>query len=156
MATIKAQCALCEEKISAPKNPPHTPIMSAAFGERILLDLKEIRPRGFILVVVDHYTGWCWCKFLPSKYADGVAAFLKVVLEEVEAMRQSWPQAHREASTDKRNFPRSRPANQEDEVLAYPGDGKLVPAFMCLGNEELAEACGEVSSNIALMRRRPA
>lgn len=118
---VKARCPHCESRGKAPKDMPHTPIFSAAFGERLVIDLKKIGTRGYLLVVIDHHTSYSWAKHLETKEADGVADFLQVVFDEVETIRKSWREARAEASErEPGSTPSSRPANDDDDVLNAP------------------------------------
>ena len=105
---ISGQCESCQFKKQLPKNPPTTPIISLNFGERILVDLKQLHT-GYMIVAVDHWSNYCWLGYLDTKEADGVASFLtNTVFKEVEATRKSWKAAAEEADADRtgnKSFP---------------------------------------------------
>lgn len=75
-----------------PPNPTATPIISLEFGERILVDLKQLQGRaGYIVVAICHWSNYCWLEYLRDKTADGVADFLtNKVFPDVERLRKSW------------------------------------------------------------------
>lgn len=83
LADVKKQCETCIFKYTTPKHPPDTPIISMAFGERVLVDLKCLKGSRQMIVAVCHWSNYCWLGYLPDKTAAGVSQFLKeTVFEE--------------------------------------------------------------------------
>lgn len=99
LARIKEQCVWCHRRVDWPKNPPDTPITSMDFGERILVDLKQLSRASYYLVVaICHWSSHCWLGLLASKHAEGVAKFLEgIVFEDVRRIRAGWKGALEEA-----------------------------------------------------------
>lgn len=111
---MKEQCEPCHLKLDFPKKPPDTPITSMEFGERILIDLKELpRRQGYLAVAVDHWSSYCWLMYLKTKHADGVAKFLEsVVFRDIKLIREGWRKSREEAQTARRGGT-SYPVNPE-------------------------------------------
>lgn len=67
------------------------------FGERILMDLKQLE-KGYMIVVIDHWSNYCWLSYLPDKKASGVEDFLtNTVFPDIDAIRASWKDTHEES-----------------------------------------------------------
>ncbi|CAM9416055.1 unnamed protein product, partial [Ectocarpus fasciculatus] len=110
-------------------NPPHTPILSGDFGERVLVDLKDLGVMGYMIVAICHWSNYCWLGHLDSKHADGVAVFLTEVFEEIREIRESWKTARMDAAKSSTGG-QSRPVNKsaldsppaEDVTQVYVAD----------------------------------
>lgn len=113
LGRVKAQCNSCHERESMPPNPTATPIISLEFGERILVDLKQLQGRaGYIVVAICHWSNYCWLEYLRDKTADGVADFLtNKVFPDVERLRKSWRGAYEESKKSAKAT-RSYPVNE--------------------------------------------
>lgn len=114
LTRAKAQCPVCCHNKAMPPNPPHTPIISADFGERILIDLKNLGVMGYIVVAICHWSNWCRLGHILSKTADEVTDFLLTVFAEVEEIRGNWKAAQAKAAAERDGGGPSRPVNKSE------------------------------------------
>lgn len=79
--------------MTLPKSTPPEHIVSNFFGERILVDLKTVYSKGYIVVAIDHFTSYTWTKFVLKKDAGPIAEFVGSVFADVDRIRKERPQA---------------------------------------------------------------
>lgn len=61
------------------------------FGERILVDLKQLPRGGYMIVAICHWSSYCWLKRLATEHVEGVASFLEEeVFHNIKEIRASW------------------------------------------------------------------
>lgn len=124
LARVKRQCTSCSFKGNRPPNPPTTPITSMHFGERILVDLKQLL-RGFMIVVICHWSNYCWLGHLENKGAAGVAEFLETVFRYIDTVRGGWLDTHKESKAEAKggvSFPVNRgevKTQMQDEIFNF-------------------------------------
>lgn len=130
-------------KTPFPKEIPGTPILSSRFGERVLMDLKKLGTLGYCLVVVDHFTSYCWLGFLESKRAAGVAKFfVEAVAPDIKRIKEQRIEATKEAAAERADGVRTSPSPTNDDEDA---NGKE-PFTMTL------EAIGEYRKEVLEVR----
>ena len=123
LSRIKEQCPSCHRRLDMPKNPPDTPITSMDFGERILVDLKQLPRGGYMIVAICHWSSYCWLGLIATKHADGVAKFLdEVVFADVKRIRAGWKKAREESEETRQggvSFPRNPEEPQADTTASF-------------------------------------
>ena len=81
------KCVSCSAVNKGNTVVPMQPIISYNPGERIIGDLKAmpLPSKGYlyVLVIVDHFTKYCWLFPLATKHANLIAEHFKSVLEDV-------------------------------------------------------------------------
>lgn len=141
---VAKECPLCMSRLPFPKEVPGTPILSSRFAERILTDLKKLGTLGYMLVVVCHFSTYCWLGFLSDKKAAGVANFLlDTVIPDIKDINTRRVMATREAAAS---------VSQDVQPLRAsdmpPEDNPTV------GVPLTVEAMGEYRKNVLEVRRR--
>ena len=85
---VKSDCSHCGRNITPPKSlpsKPTKPILSTCFAERIIFGTKTLpHERGYVLVAVDHFSGYTMCEHTTIKQSDYVAAFMRRVIDAFE------------------------------------------------------------------------
>lgn len=137
-ARVKDQCHSCSFKGGRPSPPPTTPITSMDFGERILVDLKALRDRHYMIVAICHWSNYCWLGYLENKGSEGVADFLGEVFDNVQAVRKSWPSTHEESKKTTKGAV-SYPVNEGEVRTHVEGPTHVYPMTHLKTEGELLE-----------------
>ena len=85
------RCVSCSAVNKGNTVVPMKPIISFAPGERIVGDLKQMplpsKDFLYVLVIVDHFTKYCWLFPLATKHAKQIAEHFKSVLDDLIQLR---------------------------------------------------------------------
>ena len=80
------------ENTSMLKGPPFKAILSKCFAERVVIDAETLpHHRGYVLVAVDHFSGYVFCEHVKTKKSEGVAMSLSRVIDSIEALVKKMP-----------------------------------------------------------------